>query len=192
MPKFGQIKAGKGTLIGNAGEYFVVGELLRRGIVAALAPRNAPGFDVLAVDGDASANIRVKSKTDAAGMWRWNAKEDGSIFRTITDNDFTVLVDLKDSREPPEFFVLKTRDLDSALKRDFDQWKNTPGRGGRLRDASNPIRGLGDWGDHYPAMLKEARQNWELITAWLSANTTMPEIGVDMSIGDEDAIEVDA
>jgi len=36
----GDIKEGKGTIIGNAGEYLVVGELLRRGIVAAPAPRS--------------------------------------------------------------------------------------------------------------------------------------------------------
>jgi hypothetical protein len=42
----GKIKSGEGTLISNAGEYYVVAELLRRGIIASLAPRNAPAFDV--------------------------------------------------------------------------------------------------------------------------------------------------
>jgi len=46
----GRIKEGKGTLIGNAGEYLVVGELLKRDIIAAPAPRNNPGFDVLATN----------------------------------------------------------------------------------------------------------------------------------------------
>jgi len=31
----GKIKSGLGTLIGNAGEYYVVAELLKRGIIAA-------------------------------------------------------------------------------------------------------------------------------------------------------------
>jgi hypothetical protein len=47
----GRIKAGEGVLIGNAGEYYVVAELLKRGIIAALAPRNAPSFDILATKG---------------------------------------------------------------------------------------------------------------------------------------------
>jgi hypothetical protein len=38
----------KESLIGNAGEYYVVAELLKRGVIAALAPRNAPAFDILA------------------------------------------------------------------------------------------------------------------------------------------------
>ncbi|MFP4642305.1 MAG: hypothetical protein ACLFPU_09060 [Dehalococcoidia bacterium] len=34
----GRIKAGKGSLIGDAGEYYVMAELLKQGIIAALAP----------------------------------------------------------------------------------------------------------------------------------------------------------
>ena len=48
----GQVKAGKGTLVGNAGEYYVMAELLKRGIIAALAPRNSPSFDILAAKRD--------------------------------------------------------------------------------------------------------------------------------------------
>jgi hypothetical protein len=62
----GRVKAGEGTLIGNAGEHYVVAELLRRGIVAALAPRNAPAMrdvvawiNMLAVAGLAKAPQRT-------------------------------------------------------------------------------------------------------------------------------------
>jgi len=58
----GRIKAGEGPLIGNAGEYYVVAELLKRGIVAALAPRNAPSFDILTTRGNRTVKIRVKTK----------------------------------------------------------------------------------------------------------------------------------
>ena len=47
----GRIKSGEGTLIGNAGEFYVAAELLKRGVIAALAPRNAPTFDILATKG---------------------------------------------------------------------------------------------------------------------------------------------
>lgn len=72
----GKIKLGQGTVIGNAGEYLVVGELLKRGIIAAPAPRNSPGFDVLATNGIKSLNIRVKTKTEAADSWVWVCKKD--------------------------------------------------------------------------------------------------------------------
>lgn len=93
----GQIKEGKGTTIGNAGEYLVVGELLKRGVITALAPRNNPGFDVLATNGTKSLNIRVKTKTEAANSWVWMCKKDGTLFTNLSGKlDFTVLVDLKD------------------------------------------------------------------------------------------------
>ncbi len=91
----GRIKAGEGSLIGNAGEYYVVAELLKRGIVAALAPRNAPSFDILATRGNRTVKIRVKTKSQEYSVWQWAVKKDGSIFRNLSkDGDFTVLVDL--------------------------------------------------------------------------------------------------
>jgi hypothetical protein len=39
----GKIKDGLGTLIGNAGEHYVMAELLKRGVITVLAPRYEPG-----------------------------------------------------------------------------------------------------------------------------------------------------
>ncbi len=54
----GIVKEGKGGLVGNAGEYFIVGELLRRGITAGLVPRNAPHLDILATNQTKTVRIR--------------------------------------------------------------------------------------------------------------------------------------
>jgi Holliday junction resolvase-like predicted endonuclease len=76
----GRIKSGEGTLIGNAGEYFVVAELLKQGVIAALAPRNAPAFDILATNQDKTVRIRVKTKTEEYDVWQWSAKKMGASF----------------------------------------------------------------------------------------------------------------
>lgn len=73
----GKIKAGLGALIGNAGEYYVMAELLKRDIIAALAPRNAPGFDILATKGVKTVRIRVKTKSENYDIWQYSAKKDG-------------------------------------------------------------------------------------------------------------------
>ena len=133
----GEIKRGRGTIIGNAGEYLLVGELLKRGIVAAPAPRNTTGFDVLAATGQNSCNIRVKSKTPAATSWVWmcGKDENRTIFKGMLDEgDFTVLVDLKGYDDPPEYFILPTRLLNENLKERFRAWVESPGRGGRQRN----------------------------------------------------------
>lgn len=43
----GKKKRKSGIPTGNAGEYFVMGELLRRGFDAQLADRNTKGYDLL-------------------------------------------------------------------------------------------------------------------------------------------------
>jgi hypothetical protein len=83
----GRVKAGEGTLVGNAGEYYVMAELLKQGIIAALAPRNSPAFDILATKGDKTVRIRVKTKSEEYNSWRWVAKKDGAIFRDLHEKD---------------------------------------------------------------------------------------------------------
>ena len=112
-------RKGLGTLVGNAGEYFVMGELLRREWVAALAPRNAPAFDILATRGGRTVRIRVKTRSAAkADKWQWNAKADGTTFPELGDpnSDFTVLVTLPEGpHERPAYYVVPTASVDDRL-----------------------------------------------------------------------------
>ena len=142
MPRAkGRIKSGEGTLIGNAGEYYVVAELLKRGIVASLAPRNAPGFDVLATRGHFTTRIRVKTKSEQYDIWQWSAKPDGTIFRDLLGHsDFTVLVNLTDETCNLEFFVVPTHIIHEWLVTRFTTWLNTPGKNGRPHSATNRKR----------------------------------------------------
>ena len=118
----GRIKAGEGARIGNAGEYYVVAELLKRGIVATLAPRNAPSFDILATKENRTVRIRVKTKSQEYSDWQWVAKKDGSIFRNLSeDGDFTVLVDLAMETKDLKFYVVPTYQIEAWLKEDFEK-----------------------------------------------------------------------
>jgi hypothetical protein len=134
----GRIKAGEGSLIGNAGEYYVMAELLKRGVIAALVPRNAPAFDILASKADQTVRIRVKTKTEEYPDWQWVAKEDGSIFRRLSQvGDFVVLVNLTEETRNLSFYILPTPLVDKWLKEDHERWLRTPGRGGRPHSSSN-------------------------------------------------------
>jgi len=91
----GRIKSGDGTVIGNAGEFCVAADLLKRGVIAALAPRAAPNFDILASKGNRTVRIRVKTKSAEYTDWQWAIKKDGTIFRELSrKDDITVLVNL--------------------------------------------------------------------------------------------------
>ena len=140
----GRIKAGLGTLIGNAGEYYVMAELLKREVIAGLAPRNAPGFDILATYEGKTALIRVKTKREIHEPWQWRInKNSGEIFKNLTDEgDFTVLVNLAMDVKNMHYFVFRTRTINQLLRDIFNQWVSTPGKNGRPRNPDNPHRGL--------------------------------------------------
>ena len=52
----------KKILSGIAGEYFVAGELSRRGYIASITLRNTANIDILASNGEKTTNIQVKTK----------------------------------------------------------------------------------------------------------------------------------
>jgi len=159
----GRIKSGEGTLIGNAGEFYVAAELLKRGVVAALAPRNAPGFDILAAKGEKTIRVRVKTKSSEYTDWQWVVKKDGSIFRGLSrKNDFTVLVNLTPETKDLEFFVVPTSELNEWLVSDFEAWVKTPGKNGRPHNPTNKKRHL-----NYPSFAKRLKlhlHNW--VSLW--------------------------
>ena len=143
--KKGTAKRGLAPLIGNAGEYLVMGELLRRGVIAALAPRNAPDFDILATDHENAVHIRVKTKK--AKDWQWNAKTGdwkSEVFKKKGRHDFCALVDLSEEDKPPRFFVVPTRLLERKLQRNHRKWQKGLGIKGQVRSQNNTRRILGE------------------------------------------------
>ena len=156
----GKIKEGFGALIGNAGEYYVMAELLKRTIIAALAPRNAPGFDILATNPKKIVRIRVKTKSEKYDVWQYSTKKDGSIFSFLQDKgDFTVLVHLADDVKEMRYFIVPTKLINEWLIRCFDEWVNTPGKRGRPHSKSNPKRNLNI--TEYEEELKKYEDNWD-------------------------------
>ena len=139
----GRIKAGEGTLVGNAGEDYVMAELLKRGVIAALTPRNAPAFDILATKNGMDARVRVKTKSEDYDIWQWNAHKDGTIFRLLgEERDFTILVNLAAKIEELSFYVVPTKKLSAWLSKEHEQWLQTPGKDGRKHSDENRKRHL--------------------------------------------------
>jgi len=154
--KAGKIKSGLGTLIGNSGEHYVMAELLKREAVAALAPRNAPGFDILATKGNKTVRIRVKTKTEKYDSWQWNADAEGTVFKVPPgQDDFMVLVHLTQETQALRFFIAPTKDIEDWLRNDFDEWLRTPGAKGQQRSETNKKR-----------LLSMAKYEGRLSTDW--------------------------
>lgn len=128
-------------IVGNAGEYFVLAELSRRGWTAAPTPRNSRAFDILATKNGRQLALRVKTKTSAATGFRWNAKKDGTVFAELSEaSDFLVLVDMGCVDDPPRYWIVPTHFIYRCLVEDFQEWVSTPGFKGRQRAKDNKVR----------------------------------------------------
>jgi hypothetical protein len=109
-----------GIPTGNAGEYFVMGELLRRGFDAQLADRNTKGYDILVGRSDEATMRKVQVKTARSSSW-WVNRSD---FKEERLGRVTVYVLLpRDSKEPVRYFIATNRSLKKHFNRPR-QWKH--------------------------------------------------------------------
>jgi hypothetical protein len=112
-------KRRSGIPSGNAGEYFVMGELLRRGYDVQLADRNTKGYDILVGRPDDSALRKVQVKTVRTGAWFVELKN----FTGDLLDQVTIYVRLgKEGRaESVRYFVTPNREVAQCV--DQRRWQ---------------------------------------------------------------------
>jgi len=150
------------SLVGPAGEHYVLYRLHREGMLASLAPRNAPDVDVLVINLDRGivAAIQVKTRTVGEG-WRMHKKHE-----TIADPRlFYAFVDME-AMEPVVYIIPSGKVADLVAK-SHHAWLASPGRGGRPH-VDNPMRKLQDryrhrWPGYTEGWLDEYRERWDLL-----------------------------
>ena len=103
-----------GIPTGNAGEYFVMGELLRREFDAQLADRNTKGYDAL-VGAENRPMRRIQVKTVRTAPWYVSLKD----FEEESSNQVTIYVLLgpPSGKRPVRFFLATNRDLAKRVHR---------------------------------------------------------------------------
>jgi len=118
-------------LSGVAGEYFVAGELSRRGYIASITLRNTRGVDILVAGRDAarSAGIQVKTNQGSGKSWLLNKKAESMEENSL----FYVFVNLNGPDGVPSFHVVPSAVEAEYLRRTHSEWLATPGRQGQER-----------------------------------------------------------
>ena len=120
------------SLLGAAGEHFVMSQLLRRGFIAALAPVGVPSADIVVTDdiGERLCAIQVKTRRaiGSDGGWHMKAKHEAIRWPTL----FYVFVDFgTGANHPPKNYVVPSLVVADILERSHKIWLARPGRGGR-------------------------------------------------------------
>lgn len=131
--------------IGNSGEYFVAGELERRGFTVAVPMSNVKDFDVLAIHRETHEQFAIQVKTTGYRQKKWtlSKKNEGLIGKNI----FYVFVSLNEL-DAPEYHIVQSEVVAETIKKTHQNWLNTPGKKGQQHNDNN-IRTFEDKADIY-------------------------------------------
>ena len=120
------------SLLGAAGEHFVMSELLRRGFIAALAPQGVPNTDIVVTDleGHRLCSIQVKTRRHLGSDGGWHMKSKHE--KILGDSLFYCFVDFgKTTSDRPQLFILPSATIAEILKQTHIYWLNKPGKKGQ-------------------------------------------------------------
>lgn len=119
-------------LSGLAGEYFVAGELSRRGYMASIMLRNTKGIDILAANSTATSTAAIQVKTNQGDQKSWILNKKCEDF--VEDNFFYVFVNLDTESKYPDFHVVPGKIVAKFIREDHQNWLDTPGKNGQKRN----------------------------------------------------------
>ena len=165
MPRKARSKLER-ALVGTAGEYFVLYRLHLSGVMASLAPRNAPTVDILVLNPDetSQASVQVKTRTYGAdGGWHFSEKHEGIEGPEL----FYALVDLEPDISVT--YIVPSGVVAQVLRRAHRVWLSTPGKNGRQhRDSA--VRRLRpkynfDVPGYLPGWINEYLEKWVLLAS---------------------------
>jgi hypothetical protein len=140
-------------LAGVAGEYFVAGELSRRGFIASITMRNSPGIDVLATNLKAKKAVTIQCKTSRSSTKGWILSDKAEVF--APKNHFYVFVRLGAATDRPAYHIVPSKVVAKYVATRHRAWlKGKKPNGGQRKDSA--MRKFRDTEDKY-------LEQWDLL-----------------------------
>ena len=130
---------------GNAGEYFVAGELERHGFTVAVPMSNVKDFDILAIDRSTFKQFAIQVKTTGYRQKKWTLSKKNEDLQG--DNIIYFFVSLNEM-DVPEYHIVPSKIVAETIKRSHQEWLSTPGKHGQPHN-DNTIRNFSDINDVY-------------------------------------------
>ena len=131
--------------IGNAGEYFAAGELERHGFTVALPMSNVKDFDILAINRKTSEQFAIQVKTTTYKQKKWILSKKNETLEK--DNIIYIFVSLNEY-DTPEYHIVPSTVVAERLKREHQEWLDTPGKQGQ-KHSDNNMRVFRDLDNEY-------------------------------------------
>ena len=158
------------SLLGAAGEHYVMSQLLRRGFIAALAPVGVPMADIIVTDdtGNRAAALQIKTRRELGSDGGWHMKAKHEDVRG-TSLFYVFLSFPTDASSLPDAFIVPAAVVGHALYTAHQAWLARPGRGGKPHKDGEMRRFLPDYSEeglhetHGAGWLEQYRDAWELL-----------------------------
>lgn len=148
--------------IGNSGEYFVAGELERRGFTVAVPMSNVKDFDILAIHRETYEQFAIQVKTTGYKQKKWTLSKKNE--NLVGNHIFYVFVSLNEL-ETPEYHIVPSKIVVNTIKEQHKKWLETPGKNGQKHNDTN-IRVFTDKEDLF-------YDKWDLLTLRLIDDSTI-------------------
>lgn len=116
-------------IIGIAGEYFVAGELSRRGFMASITLRNNESIDIHASNLEEHKIFAIQVKTNQHSRRIWPVGEKAE--NKHSKNLFYIFVAFKEMNERPDYFIVPSKEVAKLVKEGHKKWLATPGKKGQ-------------------------------------------------------------
>jgi len=166
------------TLLGAAAEHYVMSQLLRRNMIAALAPAGVPDADIIVSDrlGSALAAVQVKARREIGtdGGWHMSIKHE-TMSRPLL---FYCFVDFgRELSDATRCWILPSETVATVLTISHQAWLATPGKNDRPHRDHDMRRLLPDYSrygarDYVAGWMDGYREAWGLIGAQTSSATS--------------------
>jgi hypothetical protein len=154
---------------GNASQFFVAGELCRRGYAAVVTLGNTPNTDVLCSNREGTKFVHIQVKTFVPGNKTCSvgAKAEGS----YGPGFFWILagIPLPESEAPFEYYIIPAADMARNVSSFHKRWLATPGKSGQPhKDSGVRAVNVPPGGRSYLWSIAEYRDRWDLIEEQLT------------------------
>ena len=137
---------------GNAGEFFVAGELTRRGFTVALPTTKVENIDILAMDPRTMKTFSIQVKTNKKGDAHWLLSQKNDTLQSSTM--FYVFVDLNETSSP-RYHIVPSSIVAKDVSTRHREWLAAPGKNGKKHKDSS-MRQFVDKDNQYEG-------HWDLI-----------------------------
>lgn len=122
--------------IGNAGEYFVAGELERHGFTVAVPMSNTKDFDILAINRKNYKQYAIQVKTTRYKQKKWTLGKKNETL--VGDNIIYFFVSLNEL-DIPEYHIVPSGIVSKTISEYHTKWLNSVGKSGQKHN-DNDLR----------------------------------------------------